>query len=603
MQQNFGRVVLRDEAEKKWLDFASPRRIITTHQIDEVLPLVREVEKCVQEEGLYAAGFISYEATPAFDPSLTAKPDCEFPLLWFGLFEQVNEITLPNDSNEQPVSIAWQPSITREEYDRCVDAIRTHIRNGDTYQVNFSYRLRAQTDVGPWRLFVQMAGDGEAPFAGFVDTGEWAICSASPELFIRLDGDQIESRPMKGTAARGLWFEDDLAKQASLIHSEKEHAENLMIVDMVRNDLSRVADIGTVQVPSLFAAEKYPTVWQLTSTVVARTGASLDRILQATFPPASITGAPKQSTMEIIANLESSPRRIYTGTIGFIAPGRRAQLNVAIRTVLLHQPTGGAEYGVGGGIVWDSTPAGEYEESLTKAKVLTPRPRDFDLLETMLWTPGAGYALLDYHLKRLSGSAEYFGFKIDLSKIKAELARIAAELAPKSYRIRMLVSRQGAMRCEATELNASSQRFGEVALAKHPINRRDPFLYHKTTHRNVYEEAVRACPGSDDVLLFNEAGQLTESTIANLAVEMDGVLYTPPVRCGLLQGTQRALMLEQGLLQEKIISIEELLASPNIYLLNSVRGMHKVYIRNGNSKKSDQQTSQDAEAQAAQMEN
>jgi para-aminobenzoate synthetase/4-amino-4-deoxychorismate lyase len=384
---------------------------------------------------------------------------------------------------------------------------------------------------------------------------------------------------MKGTSARGLWFEDDLAKRATLVRSKKERAENVMIVDMVRNDLGRIALCGSVHVSSLFEIEKYPTVWQMTSTVSARTCEPLDRILQATFPPASITGAPKRRTMEIIAELESLPRRIYTGTIGFVSPGGRAQFNVAIRTVLLHKPTRHAEYGVGGGIVWDSKPANEYEECLTKTKVLSPLARDFDLLETILWSPHSGYSLLEYHMKRLAGSMDYFGFKADQRPILNELASVAAGLSSRLHRIRLLVSRRGGIRCEATSLEPTSMRFGKVVLANSPVDTDDIFLYHKTTRRRVYEDAVRMCPGSDDVLLFNEGGQVTESTVANVAVQIGGVLCTPPVRCGLLPGTQRAWLLDHAQLQERIISIQEMLGSPNVYLLNSIKGMEKVQIR------------------------
>lgn len=578
MRQASGRVVLRDESEKKWLAFSSPCRVLTTHRMDEVLPLVRQIEAGVRQEGLHAAGFISYEASPAFDPALPVKEDGGFPLLWFGLFRQVDEIALPCEDQEQGVSIDWHPSVSRREYDRCIQDVRGHIRNGDTYQVNFTYRFQDKTDVDPWRLFVQIAGDGEAPFAGFVDTGEWAICSASPELFLRIDGDRIESRPMKGTAPRGLWVEDDQAKKADLTSSEKERAENVMIVDMVRNDLGRVADVGSVQVPSLLAVEKYPTVWQLTSTVLARTREPLDRILQATFPPASITGAPKRRTMEIIAGLESTPRRIYTGTIGFISPGRRAQLNVAIRTVLLHKPTGRAEYGVGGGIVWDSSPTGEFNESLAKARVLAPRPRDFDLLETLLWTPTDGCSLLDYHLKRLAGSADFFGFPADLMKIRNELAEVAKTLPQCAHRIRLLVSRGGGVGCQATSLEPVSPGFGKVTLARHPVDSRDIFLYHKTTRRVHYEDALALCPGFDDVLLFNASGEATESTRANLAVEMQGVLCTPPIRCGLLPGTERAWLLEHDRLRERALTVQDVLGSPNVFLFNSVRGMHRINV-------------------------
>ena len=570
---------MRDESSGAWLEFASPRRILVTHRIEEVLPLIRDIEETVQRERLHAAGFISYEASPAFDPALPVKEDSAFPLLWFGLFDQPNRISLPDVPPESGPPIAWQPSASREEYERCIHAIREHIRNGDTYQVNFTYRLRAVMDRDPWELFLRIAGDGQAPYAAFVDAGEWAICSASPELFLRIDGTQIESRPMKGTSARGLWYEDDQAKKDTLVSSGKQRAENLMIVDMVRNDLGRVAEYGSVQVPHLFTPEQYPTVWQLTSTVVARTDEPLDRILQATFPPASITGAPKRRTMEIIAELETEPRRSYTGTIGYIAPGRKAQLNVAIRTVVMHRPTGRVEYGVGGGVVWDSTAAGEYEESLTKTKTLAPVRRDFDLLETLLWSPGDAYALLEHHLTRLSRSAAYFNVVCDPVKIRGALMVFAAGLAPEPHRVRLLVSPLGHVRCEAVPLDPGSLRFRDVAMAAGPIDRKDVFLYHKTTRREVYEAAIRSCPGSNDVVLFNEAGEVTETTVANIAVEIGGVLYTPPVRCGLLVGTQRAVMLEQGQLHERVLTVDDVLAGPRICLLNSVRGMQRVQIR------------------------
>jgi len=352
-----------------------------------------------------------------------------------------------------------------------------------------------------------------------------------------------------------------------------------MIVDMVRNDLGRVALCGSVHVSSLFEVERYPTVWQMTSTVRALTREPLDRILQATFPPASITGAPKCRTMEIIAELESSPRRIYTGTIGFMTPGRHAQFNVAIRTILLQKATGGAEYGVGGGIVWDSKTTDEYQECLTKTKVLSPITRDFDLFETILWSPHSGYSLLEYHMKRLDQSAEYFGFQANLGQIQDDLASLAAGLSSCQHRVRLLVSRHGKIRYEAIPIESTSMRFGDVVLAKSSVDSGNIFLYHKTTCRRVYEDAVRMSSGNDDVLLFNEAEQITESTVANVAVQIDGVLCTPPVLCGLLPGTLRAWMLDHGQLQERVISVQEALNSSNIYLLNSVRGMHKVQIR------------------------
>ena len=576
MAPNPGRVVLRDDTHGTWRHFAAPRRILTTHQVGDVVPLLEELELAVERDGLHAAGFIGYEAAPAFDPALAVRPDGGFPLVWFGLFEEVTTSDALTGGGPAVPTVAWEETITPEDYRRCLAEIHDFIRDGDTYQVNFTYRQRARTAMDPWAWFVALAGDGAAPYAAFVDTGEWAVCSASPELFLRRDGEHLESRPMKGTSARGLWPARDLALKTALEQSIKERAENLMIVDMVRNDLGRVARPGSVVVPRLFDVEKYPSVWQLTSTVRALSDEPLARILAATFPPASITGAPKRRTMEIIARLEASPRRIYTGTIGCASPGRRAQFNVAIRTVLVHRPSGRAEYGVGGGIVWDSKPDAEHAECRTKTKVLTPAPRDFDLLETLLWSPNDGYKLLEPHLQRLAQSADYFGFHADLDAIRKQLAATTRELAPGPQRIRLRVARHGGIRCEASPLAGTSMTFADIPLAKHPVDPGDLFLYHKTTRRDVYEQALRSCPGSADVLLFNTAGQLTESTVANVAVEIDGVLYTPPVSCGLLPGTQRAWMLEQGLLRERVIDIREALASQHLHLFNSVRGMHKV---------------------------
>jgi len=570
---------MRDESRGTWLDFAAPCRILTTRRLDDVMPLVRQIEEAVERDGLHAAGFIAYEAAPAFDSSLPVRPDGEFPLLWFGLFDQVNEISRLPAAGQAVPSVLWEESIKHDAYLNRLRDIRKLIRDGDTYQVNFTYRQRGVCDADPWAWFVGIAGDGEAPFAAFVDTGEWAVCSASPELFLRLDGDRIESRPMKGTSARGLWSEQDQAMKETLWSSTKERAENLMIVDMVRNDFGRVADPGSVEVSRLFDIEQYPGVWQMTSRVRARTSEPLESILAATFPPASITGTPKRRTMEIIAELECSPRRIYTGTIGFAAPGRRAQFNVAIRTVLVHKASGRTEYGVGGGIVWDSKPADEYAECRTKTNVLHPISRDFDLLETLLWSPNDGYALLEYHIKRLTQSADYFGFRVDLRAIRNELARVVDGLSPGLRRVRLLVSRHGGIRCEATPMDAAAMTFGDITLAKLPTDPGNVFLYHKTTRRDVYEDALSTSPGANDVLLFNEAGQITESTVANVAVETDGVLWTPPVSCGLLPGTQRAWLLDQGRMRERAIGIQEVLESPNIYLMNSLRSIHKVRLQ------------------------
>ena len=573
------RVLVRDAASGRWLQFSHPREIVTAFTLADVMAGLERVEKAVGQGGLYAAGFISYEAAPAFEPALTVRDSGGFPLLWFGLYEGAEEVDLPAptpgaDSEKND----WQASVGFGEFEANLKRIKDLIRSGDTYQVNYTYRLSTTLAAQPWEFFLQLVAAQEAPYGAFVDTGEWVIGCASPELFFRLDGDRIACRPMKGTTGRGLTQAQDRAQADTLRASEKEQAENVMIVDMVRHDLGRVAEVGSVTVPHMFAVEKYPTIWQMTSTIEARTSATLSNIFRALFPPASITGAPKVRTMQVIAQLETSPRRIYTGTIGFIAPGRRAQFNVAIRTLLLNITTRQAEYGVGSGITWGSQPEAEWQECRAKARILDTRIPEFSLLETMLWTPEDGYFLLERHLERLAQSALYFGFVVDLAAVRVELERLAARLTRTRQRVRLLVAREGRTTLEAEVLPAADPAPQRVAVAPGPADSSNPFLYHKTTNRGLYEAARAACPGYDDVLLLNESGEVTESTIANIAVEIEGKLCTPPVQCGLLPGTLRADLLERGTLIERCITLEQMRRSPGVFLLNSVRGMYRVQI-------------------------
>jgi para-aminobenzoate synthetase/4-amino-4-deoxychorismate lyase len=573
------RILVRDAVSGHWLQFSHPREIVSAVSLAEAAPALQRVEEAVVRQGLHAAGFVSYEAAPAFDPALTARSSGGFPLLWFGLYDGAEEVDLPAPTCGLDLAkTAWQGSVGFAEFAEKVSRIKELIRSGDSYQVNYSYRLVALLAAKPWDFFLHLVAAQEAPYGAFVDTGEWVIGSASPELFFRLDGDRIVSRPMKGTAGRGRTLAEDQAQAEGLRTSAKERAENVMIVDMVRHDLGRVAAIGSVTVPHLFAVEKYPTVWQMTSTIEARSTASLSNIFRALFPPASTTGAPKVRTVELIAQLEPSPRRIYTGTIGFIAPGRQAQFNVAIRTLLLDRKTGRAEYSVGSGITWGSQPESEWQECRDKARILTTRVPAFSLLETMLWTAEEGYFLLARHLERLERSARYFGFDIALPVVRGELECLAARLDRTRQKVRLLVTREGRITLEAEALPASDSAPPRITVAPGPVDSANQFLYHKTTNSDPYEAARAAYPGYDDVLLFNERGEVTESTIANLAVLLDGKLCTPPVRCGVLPGTLRASLLERGLLCERSMRVEEMLRSPRVFLLNSVRGLYRVQV-------------------------
>ncbi len=571
-------IALRDPHQARWLLFSKPIQILTTDQIDQVLPLVQQVDQLTQIDGYWAAGFLAYEAASAFDPCLITQGSNGFPLLWFGIFNSPQQITeLPTQSTNS-LPLTWRSSLSAQEYHHCLAQIHSYIHQGETYQVNFTYRYRSETTTDPWLIFLELMGDQGSPYGAYIHTGDWGICCASPELFFRLNGDRIESQPMKGTAARGLGFEDDQQQLKSLLNSEKERAENIMITDMVRNDLGRIARVGSVQVPSLLTAEQYPTVWQITSTVQAQTQASLDQILTALFPAASITGAPKRRSMEIIRQLERSPRRIYTGTIGYVAPRRQAQFNVAIRTLLINTGTGETEYGVGGGIVWESQPDLELQECQAKARILAPRQDHFDLIETLLWDPDQGFMLLDYHLKRLSQSAQYFSFSIDLDRVIQVLDQQTQKFLHKPHRVRLQINRSGHVDCEARPIDPSQLRFQDLPLARHPIDQQNLFLYHKTTHRQVYDQAIHQAQGPGDVLLFNQAGQITESTIANVAFWINETWVTPPVHCGLLPGTYRAWLLDQKKIHEGIVTREEAIHSSAVCLFNSVRGMHQVQI-------------------------
>ena len=382
-----------------WCLFNDPQRVIYANTLNDVLPALREIEDLTQREHWHAAGFISYEAAPAFDKAHLTKPVTGLPLLWFGLYPAPRPITLPKPDSAKP-NLSWLPTVDRDTYNTAIEKIKNYIAEGQTYQVNYTMRLLAEFNIDPWNFFLHLA-QTQNNHAAYIDTGRYVIASASPELFFQLDGETITGRPMKGTVKRGRTTLEDQEKAEWLHKSEKNRAENVMIVDMIRNDLGRIAKTGSVNVPELFTTEKYPTLWQMTSTVQAQTEASLTKIFTALFPCASITGAPKVRTMQIISELETTSRQIYTGSIGYIAPNRKAKFNVAIRTALIDRQTQTAEYGIGGGIVWDSTSTDEYAEALLKARVLTEETPQFSLLETMLWTPEAGFFLREKHIARL----------------------------------------------------------------------------------------------------------------------------------------------------------------------------------------------------------
>ena len=566
-----------DAAQNQWLAFNAPLETICTRNLAELHDSLRYIENLVNHKGVWAAGFISYEAAPAFDKILSTHTNPDFPALWFGIYQKPTLVRQPlgTPSYDQP-RIDWQPSISRDDYNSAIARIKKFIAAGDTYQVNFTLRLRARLpeEFQSWDYFRVLIESQPVGYGAFIDIGDYAICSASPELFFNLEGSTITTRPMKGTVRRGRNSIEDAEFAEWLQNSEKNRAENVMIVDMMRNDLGKIARPGSVAVPNLFKLERYPTVWQMVSDVAAETDASVSEIIAALFPAASVTGAPKPRTTQLINELENSPRHIYTGSIGFLAPGRRAQFNVAIRTVLIDKIRNSAEYGVGGGIVWDSQPHEEYNECLTKSKVLANRPPEFALLETMRWSPDTGYFLLDRHLARLTESAKYFDFPISIDAIRAELDLLASSLSG-NQRIRLLVSKTGAISLEHQPLLESTPE-GPVRLrlADAPVDASDAFLHHKTSNRATYDHALAKADDCDDVILWNQSGEVTETCIYNLIIETpDGRLLTPPVSCGLLAGTYRALLIEQGKITEQVVTLAALKSAVSISVINSVRGI------------------------------
>ncbi|MCP3176690.1 chorismate-binding protein [Desulfuromonas sp. KJ2020] len=565
-----GEALLFDPASGHWLYFSRPLRLLEVHEVAAIRPTLRQLEEEVERSGLWAAGFLSYEAAAAFDTACSVLADHDFPLLWFGLYDEPQVVELPPPPADLPRPL-WKAAGDEAAFAGAVATIRDRIAAGETYQVNFTFSLHSDFHQDPWLFFLDLVQGQKAGGAAYLDTGRYAIASASPELFFARRGQQLWSRPMKGTAPRGRTLEEDRARGEGLRTSEKDRAENLMILDMIRNDLGRLG--GPVRVPALFTLEKYPTVWQLTSVAETETDASLDEVFAALFPCASITGAPKYRTMQIIADLEQRPRRLYTGALGYVAPQRRARFSVAIRTALIDRQRQRGEYGVGAGITWGSEAGAEYRECLQKGRILRQSAPPPTLLESLRWTPAEGLFLRKEHLRRLADSAAYFDLPWSREEAIRQLDRLTATLPPSPHKVRLLLDAEGHYQGEALPLPPSAPGPARLGLAPFPVDSTDPRLYHKTTQRRLYDEARQACPDCDDVILWNERGEVTETTIANLVVEQeDGRLITPALDCGLLPGTFRASLLARGTIEEGIVPLQKLSCCRSIFLINSVRG-------------------------------
>jgi para-aminobenzoate synthetase/4-amino-4-deoxychorismate lyase len=578
--ESAGFVALREKDH--WRIYTKPREVLVADDPESLDSLLKRIDSHVADGG-QAAGFLAYEAGFALEPRL--RPLLVAPattLAWFGLYSGCEVINGEEFLGIYAAPILQGPrlAISREDYCAKVEEIRELIADGEVYQINFTDRLKFGFSGCPWDLFATLCAEHPTPYPAFVNTGMEQVLSHSPELFFRVQGDQIRVQPMKGTAPRGLTAEQDRLRAMELQQSEKERAENVMIVDLMRSDLGRICKTGSVQTKKLFEVTRFPSLWQMTSITEGELspGWTFDSVIRALFPSGSVTGAPKIRAMEHIARLESSQRGVYTGAIGFIAKGS-AQFNVAIRTSVLRVHEG--VMGVGSGITYDSVPDREWEECAWKCGFLTHRAPQFKLFETILWHDV--YELLERHVARMASSAEYFGFEFDRLKAEAQLCATAAQFArDEKWRVRISLDRNGQVEVNSTAF--SDERHGRIMIATQRTASEDRFLFHKTTHRQSYDqELIRAHAAQcDDTLFFNERGELTEGAIHNVFLSKNGIWLTPAAPCGLLPGTYRARFLaEHPEAREEILRREDLLQTDAIFLCNSVRGMYEVKLVEG----------------------
>lgn len=568
--------------------FSAPFKIIACYRLENINSSLSEIEDFVSK-GYYAAGFVSYEAGFSFEDSLKSlKKDPAFPLLWFGIYRNpavvshIDKIDLIRHKYSSYSVRNLRPNISGREYIDNVKKIKSFIRKGDTYQVNYTFKYKFDFRGSAYSFYEDLKSKQSVSYSAFIKTPEFSILSLSPELFFRKDKNRIYVRPMKGTTDRGRDIIEDSKNAETLKGSLKNRSENIMIVDLLRNDLGRISKPGSVIPSKLFEVERYETLLQMVSDVKStlKSGVNVYDLFKAIFPSGSVTGAPKISTMKIIDSLEDEPRRIYTGSIGFFAPGGKAIFNVAIRTLLLDNKTKKAEMGIGSGIVIDSNPHKEFEECKLKANFITDKTPDFKLIETILWNPEKGYSLLSLHVARLLLSAEYFNFRADRKTVIRELKNLEKRFdASFDYRIRLLLDRRGNIQTAFSRIdnntNAAKVRFSDKKTCS-----RDVFLYHKTTNRELYDKERKRWnkKGYFDVIFTNEKKEVTEGAISNIMIKKNGFFYTPPLDCGLLNGVfrQHLFKTKTAPIKEKVLYKKDIESADEIYMMNSVRGALKV---------------------------
>jgi para-aminobenzoate synthetase/4-amino-4-deoxychorismate lyase len=522
----------------------------------------------LSKQGYWCVGYVSYEAGAAFDPAFEVH-ESHGPLVWFGVHD--SPLAWPETDLGDPAHVQWHAGLSRPAFNEGMRAIHQAIAAGELYQLNYTTQMLGQLQGTPLELFVALRRAQPGGYAAYIDTGEAQVLSVSPELFFDWDGERILTRPMKGTAPRGATPERDAALAAQLHASPKERAENVMIVDLIRNDLSRVALPFSVRVPHLFQLQSLPSVWQMTSDVEAltRSGTTLADVFAALFPCGSITGAPKVSAMQMIRRIEPGPRGVYCGAVGVVRPGGAATFNVAIRTVTVQG--GSARCGIGSGITADATAEGEWQEWRHKRAFLERASAPFELLETMALEAGT-LRHTALHLARLARAATHFGFTLDVERVEACLADLVKAHSQGLWRVRLRLDARGQVFVEAFALGASPA-LAHLSLADQAFEMAgSEFVRFKTTRRAHYDAFAPQVPGVFDTLLWNPQGELTECTRGNVAVQLDGRWVTPPLFCGLLDGIGRAHALSEGHLVEAVVRVDDLPRATGLAFVNSLRG-------------------------------
>jgi para-aminobenzoate synthetase / 4-amino-4-deoxychorismate lyase len=581
------------------LVFAHPLKTISAPTLAEVREVFDVADEAIAS-GYYVAGYVAYEAGFAFEPQSflaysdrASETNLGYPLVWFGVYKspiKVQDFDWPEGGRIEGLSGRENGS----DYTDGVVRIRTLIGEGDVYQVNYTTRFEGRVSGTAPELFGSLRQKQPVQFGAYLRIPGLQVLSFSPELFFAVDNATIKAKPMKGTAMRGGTASLDDELKSWLVSDVKNRAENLMIVDLLRNDLSIVCEPGTVKVPELFEIETHPTVHQMTSTVTGtlQHGIGLKMLFKALFPCGSITGAPKIRAMRRIAELEESPRGLYCGSIGYAGPNDlasvailgaddapeaqlgKAVFSVAIRTATITQSN--LVYGSGGGVVWDSDPDEEFEEALLKTSFMTESEKlPFRLFETMYWNGSIPW--LKFHLDRLQGSAQEFGFLLDVEAVKDGLnARTKSMSANETARIRLSLAPDGLFSI-ATKPYLRPHVPVQIGLASGRVSSGYPLLRHKTTERNMYDRAQKEAASRSlyDVILSNERGELTEGSITNLFVKLAGEWFTPPLASGLLPGIGRRVFLLESGAQERPLTVEDVQKAEEIRVTNALIGSLK----------------------------